>query len=342
MSSEMLKNIQEQPNIAQRCLDLDLSLLESLQRPDSIQLLACGSSYHAALVAQFWFEQLTGTPTTVFDAANMFDRNLRAEANSLLILLSQSGTTADIFKSVETITEAQKSQTLGITNRSNTLLHKFCTQTIQTPSGEELAVAATKSFTSQLILLIRLALSIKTSGSSSSDYMLDDLFNKLSKSIEYSIDTVKIERLASHILSQNRLAILGDGINYPIALEAALKIKETTYIPAEGLSLGSFMHGPIAIIEPGFPVIAIVKKGFSQEPEMLKKLERLKAYGAYLIGVSSESNGIFNDILQVAETPDLLAPIVNVIPLQLLAHEIAKQGGLDIDRPRHLTKSIDE
>jgi glucosamine 6-phosphate synthetase-like amidotransferase/phosphosugar isomerase protein len=342
MSSEMLRNIQEQPDIAQRCLDLNLSLLESLQHPDSLQLLACGSSYHAALVAQFWFEQLAGKPTMVFDAANMCDRNLRSETNSLLILLSQSGTTADIFKSVETISEAQKSQTLGITNRSNTPLHKFCTQTIQTPAGEELAVAATKSFLSQLILLIRLALSIKTNGSSSLDYLLDNLFNKLPSYIECSINACKSEKIASKISSQNRLIILGDGINYPIALESSLKIKETTYIPSEGLSLGSFMHGPIAIIEPGFPVIAIVKRGFSKEPETLKKLERLKAYGAHLIGVSSEPHGIFDDILQVAETPDLLAPIVNVIPLQLLAHEIAKQRGLDIDRPRNLTKSIDK
>jgi glutamine---fructose-6-phosphate transaminase (isomerizing) len=279
MSSEMLRNIQEQPDIAQRCLDLDLSLLESLQHPDSLQLLACGSSYHAALVAQFWFEQLTGKPTTVFDAANMYDRNLRSEANSLLILLSQSGTTADIFKSVEAISKAQKAQTLGITNRSNTPLHEFCTQTIQTPAGEELAVAATKSFMSQLILLIRLALSIKTSGSSSLDYLLDDLFNKLPSFINYSIDACNLEKAASKILSKNRLVILGDGINYPIALEAALKVKETTYIPAEGLSLGSFMHGPIAIIEPGFPVIAIVKKEFSKEPETLKKRARIEKEG---------------------------------------------------------------
>jgi glucosamine 6-phosphate synthetase-like amidotransferase/phosphosugar isomerase protein len=342
MSSEMLRNIQEQPDIAQRCLDLDLSLLESLQHPDSLELLACGSSYHAALVAQFWFEQLTGKPTTVFDAANMCDRNLRSEANTMLILLSQSGTTADIFKSIETITEAQKAQTLGITNRSDTPLHKLCTQTIQTPAGEELAVAATKSFMAQLILLVRLALSIRTSGSISLDYLPDNLFNKLPSFVKYSIDVCNLEKAASKILLRNRLVILGDGINYPIALEAALKIKETTYIPAEGLSLGSFMHGPIAIIEPGFPVIAIVKKRFSREPEILKKLERLKAYGAYLIGVSSEPHGIFDDTLQVAETPDLLAPIVNVIPLQLLAHEIAKQRGLDIDRPRNLTKSIDK
>jgi glucosamine 6-phosphate synthetase-like amidotransferase/phosphosugar isomerase protein len=341
MSSEMLKNIQEQPDIAQRCLDLELSLQESLQHPDSIQLLACGSSYHAALVAQFWFEQLTGKSTTIFDAANMGDRNLKSETNTLLILLSQSGTTADIFKSIETISEAQKTQTLGITNRSNTPLHRFCAQTLQTPAGEELAVAATKSFMSQLILLIRLVLSIRTGRISNLDYLSNDFLNGLPKWIEHSINQCKSEKAANQIVSQNRLIILGNGINYPIALEGALKIKETTYISAEGLSLGNFMHGPIAIIEPGFPVIAIVKKGFSKEPETLKKLERLKAYGAYLIGVTSESHEIFDEVLKVAETPDLLAPIVNVIPLQLLAHEIAKQRGLDIDRPRHLTKSID-
>jgi glucosamine 6-phosphate synthetase-like amidotransferase/phosphosugar isomerase protein len=342
MSSEMLKNIHEQPDIAQQCLDLEVSLLDSLQRPDSLQLLACGSSYHAALVAQFWLEHLTGKSTTVFDAANMYDRNIREEENSLLILLSQSGTTADIFRSIETISEAQKARTLGITNRSNTPLHKFCTQTIQTPAGEELAVAATKSFTSQLILLLKLGLSIKTSGSSSLDYLLDNLFNNLTKLLANTIENLKAETVAKQILLQSKLVILGDGINYPIALEGALKIKETTYIPAEGLSLGNFMHGPIAIIEPDFPVIAIVKKGFSADSETLKKLERLKAYGAYLIGVSSEPHGIFDQVLQVPETPDLLAPIVNVIPLQLLAHEIAKQRGLDIDRPRNLTKSIDK
>lgn len=338
MSSEMLKNIQEQPEMAQRCLDLDLSLLESLQNPDSFQLLACGSSYHAALVAQFWFEHLTGKPTTVFDAANMSDRNIRAEGNSLLILLSQSGTTADIFKSLEAISAAQKSKTLGITNRPNTPLHKFCTQTFQTPAGEELAIAATKSFTAQLILLLKLALFIKNQGNS----QFDSLFGILPKYIKYMVETLTLPIIASKILSENRLIILGNGIDYPIALEGALKIKETTYIAAEGSSIGSFMHGPIAIIEPGFPVITIVKKGFSKDSETLKKLERLKAYGAYLIGVSSENHDIFDQVLPVAETPALLSPIVNVIPLQLLAHEIAKQRGLDIDRPRNLTKSIDK
>jgi glucosamine 6-phosphate synthetase-like amidotransferase/phosphosugar isomerase protein len=342
MSSEMLKNIQEQPESAQRCLELDLSLLESLQNPESFQFLACGSSYHAALVAQFWFEHLTGKSTIVFDAANMVDRNIRTEKNGLLILLSQSGTTADIFKSVETISAAQKSQTLGITNRSNTPLHKFCTQTIQTPAGEELAVAATKSFTSQLILLLKLGLSIKNSEKSSPDSSQGDLFNNFPELLNKVFGSCEVEKIASKILDQNRLVILGDGIDYPIALEGALKIKETTYISAEGLSLGSFMHGPIAIIEPDFPVIVIVKKGFSKHMETLKKLERLKTYGAYLIGISSEPHAIFNQVLQVPETPDLLTPIVNVIPLQLLAHEIAKQRGLDIDRPRNLTKSIDK
>jgi glucosamine 6-phosphate synthetase-like amidotransferase/phosphosugar isomerase protein len=323
-------------------LELDLSLLESLKNPDSFQFLACGSSYHAALVAQFWFEHLTGKSTIVFDAANMTDRSIRTGKNSLLILLSQSGTTADIFKSVETINAAQKSQTLGITNRSNTPLHQFCTQTIQTPAGEELAVAATKSFTSQLILLLKLGVSIKSSESSSLDCPADNLFKNLPQLLKYAIENCEVEKIAHKILSQNKLVILGDGIDYPIALEGSLKIKETTYIPSEGSSLGSFMHGPIAIIEPGFPVIAIVKKSFSKNMETLKKLERLKAYGAYLIGVSSEPHALFDQVLQVPETPDLLTPIVNVIPLQLLAHEIATQRGLNIDRPRNLTKSIDK
>ncbi|NJR70991.1 MAG: SIS domain-containing protein [Synechococcales cyanobacterium CRU_2_2] len=194
MSSEMLKNILEQPEIAQRCLDMDLSLLESLKNPDSFQLLACGSSYHAALVAQFWFEHLTGKLTMVFDAANMVDRQIRQEKNNLLILLSQSGTTADIFKAVESISPAQKSQTLGITNRSNTPLHKFCTQTIQTPAGEELAVAATKSFTSQLILLLKLGLSINS--------VKDSFIESLSEQISDTIESCKTSIIATNILSK--------------------------------------------------------------------------------------------------------------------------------------------
>jgi glucosamine 6-phosphate synthetase-like amidotransferase/phosphosugar isomerase protein len=342
MSSEMLKNIQEQPDVVKRCLNLELSLLEPLQNPESLQLLACGSSYHAALVAQFWFEQLAGKSTTVFDAANMADRHIKRTSNNLLILLSQSGTTADVINNITKINPDRKIPTLGITNQSNTPLHQICNQTIQTPAGDELAVAATKSFISQLILLLRISLAIDSGSNSDIDRIKEYLNNHLIQHLEEVVKATKLEITANHISLKNKLVILGDGINFPIALEGALKVKETTYIPAEGASLGSFMHGPIAIIEPGFPVIVILKQGFEQDSETLQKLTRLRTYGAYIVGITSQSHALFDTVLQVPETPDLLEPIINVVPLQLLAHQIAQQRGLDIDRPRHLTKSIDQ
>jgi glucosamine 6-phosphate synthetase-like amidotransferase/phosphosugar isomerase protein len=346
MSSVMLQNIFEQPNVAERCLNLDLQQPSRLNAIEQVQILACGSSYHAGLVAKFWFEDLALMPTEVWDAANVDDRPVLKAQNHLLLLLSQSGSTADVLNAFD-----QKFNlldpthlTMGITNRTQTPLHKICSHTIQTPAGEEGAIAATKSFLSQLLILLRLSLEFKTTGNQEIEVLKDGLkanTNKIPEIVKNTIENQTLEKPAIHIAKQNRLIILGQGINYPIALEGALKIKETTYIPAEGMSIGSFMHGPIAIIEPDYPVVVMASSSDPNHDKIMTQILRLKTYGAYVIGISNEANPLFDHHLQVAPSHHLLSPIVNVLPLQLLAHEIARQKELDIDRPRHLTKSID-
>jgi glucosamine 6-phosphate synthetase-like amidotransferase/phosphosugar isomerase protein len=346
MSSVMLRNIFEQPDVVERCLNLDLQQPSRLNAIEQVQILACGSSYHAGLVAKFWFEDLALMPTEVWDAANVDDRPVLKAQNHLLLLLSQSGSTADVLNAFD-----QKFNlldpthlTMGITNRTQTPLHKICSHTIQTPAGEEGAIAATKSFLSQLLILLRLSLEFKTTGNQEIEILKNDLranTNKIPEIIKNTIENQTLEKPAIHIAKQNRLIILGQGVNYPIALEGALKIKETTYIPAEGMSIGSFMHGPIAIIEPDYPVVVIASSSDLKD-KLIHQIQRLKTYGAVVIGISSEANPLFDHYLQVAPSHHLLSPILNVLPLQLLAHEIARQKNLDIDRPRHLTKSIDQ
>jgi glucosamine 6-phosphate synthetase-like amidotransferase/phosphosugar isomerase protein len=329
-SSQMLANILEQPIVADRCLALDLSP-PSIADITQITFAACGTSRHAALVARFWWQQWLDVPISVEDAADWHPGDLGP--NHLVYLLSQSGQTRDVMD----VAAACQSATLwGMTNGSETALHQASSYILQTPAGEEKAVAATKTFLSQLLLLLRLGMEL-------ADRSLDLTAVPAQIQTTLSIADRPCQTVAAKLAQSSRVILLGSGINTPIALEGALKLKETAYLHAEGLASGDFMHGPIAIIEPGFPVITIAIPDDPNYANTIAQAQRVKSYGAYLVGITTEDSpdaGIFDVVLPIAPVTALLSPLLTVLPLQLLAYYTAQAKGLDIDAPRNLTKFI--
>jgi glucosamine 6-phosphate synthetase-like amidotransferase/phosphosugar isomerase protein len=334
-NSQMFANILEQPIVAQHCLDLPLHLPEV--ECDRILWAACGSSRHVALVAQLWTEQWLGIPSQVFDAGN-WTMPVGVNRNCLSILLSQSGMTQDVLAVADALKSVSDRPPLwGITNGADTKLHAVADLTWQTPAGEEKAVAATKTLLAQLILSARLIQTLAKSKSKT----LEKLPELIERTIQLSQSAC--ERVAQELHDRQHLILLGSGVNYPNALEGALKLKETCYLHAEGQSDGDFMHGPIAIIEPGFPVILIAIPGDLNYANTIAHAKRIKSYGAYLIGVTTQENPdaeLFEVVLPIAAIEPILSPILTVIPLQLLACYLAIAKGLDTDKPRNLTKFI--
>jgi glucosamine 6-phosphate synthetase-like amidotransferase/phosphosugar isomerase protein len=326
----MLTNILEQPIVAQKCLDMDLQLPS--RDIHHITIAACGSSRHTGLVAKYWFEHFSRIPTQVLDAADWETPLLPQD--SLIYALSQSGKTVDVLNA---IVPAQSAQIWGITNGFNTPLHQACRYTLQTPAGEEKAVAATKTLLAQMILLLRVAIALGQSTESE----LQQLPQLIQQTIALSQPIV--QKVAPKIATHQNLLLLGRGIDYPIALEGALKLKETAYIHAEGMAAGDFMHGPIAIVETDFPVIMIAIPGSPSYAAAIANVKRVKSYGAYLIGVTTVDNpdrGLFDQVLPIAAFKPLLSPLLSVIPLQFLAYYVAEAKGLNVDAPRNLTKFI--
>jgi glucosamine 6-phosphate synthetase-like amidotransferase/phosphosugar isomerase protein len=328
-SSQMLANILEQPIVADRTLALDLSP-PSIADITQITFAACGTSRHAALVARFWWQQL-GLPIGVEDAADW--QPMGIGANHLVYLLSQSGQTRDVM---DVAAACRSAMLWGMTNGSETALHQATSYILQTPAGEEKAVAATKTFLSQLLLLLRLGMTL-------SDRSLDLITIPAQIQTTLTIADRPCQTVAAKLAQSSRVILLGAGINTPIALEGALKLKETAYLHAEGLASGDFMHGPIAIIEPGFPVITIAIPDDPNYANTIAQAQRVKSYGAYLVGITTEDSpdaGIFDVVLPIAPVTVLLSPLLTVLPLQLLAYYTAQAKGLNIDAPRNLTKFI--
>jgi glucosamine 6-phosphate synthetase-like amidotransferase/phosphosugar isomerase protein len=359
--TQMWLNIGQQPESVRRSLDLDLALPPAWFDLQHLRILGCGTSHHAGLVARYWFEAWTEIETEVLDAAQVGDGLRAAELRSLrrspagLILLSQSGRTTDVLQSLAAAIARGSSSppfTLGITNGSGTALHALAHHTLQTPAGEERAVAATKSFTAQLVLLLRLALSRATR--LSADSGLTQQIQALPQTLQTLILDLTgpdspLQAACQALAQAPSCVLLGRGIQYPMAREGALKLKETAYLHAEGLAAGDFMHGPVAIVQPGFVVIALAPSartgraltGAAHSPgAMAANIARVKACGAYVIGIGDRPSPDFDVWLPIPTLDAALSPLLTALPLQLLAHETARLKGLEIDAPRHLTKFI--
>ncbi len=346
--SVMLQNIWEQPQVVADCLLMDLPPLDWFQEASTTQrliLLACGSSRHAAIVAQQWFESIAKIPTKVLDAAEWTDRPPLIEANTAIVALSQSGKTKDLLESLAQIKAANLNKVLAIVNVTDSPLVQVADAAIVTPAGVEGAVAATKSFIAQLAILARLVLDLAQSrgtlDSATAERMRSDL-TQLPKAIESTLTGLKNQAIGEGLgldwMAAESVVLLGRELMQPIALEGALKLKETCYVHAEGFGAGDFCHGPMAILKPGFPVIALLPGA-----KMRSDLDRFRAFGSYVIGVGPQSYGLLTGLDEVRSVESIepwLMPFVMVLPLQLLAYDWARSRGLDVDQPRYLTKFI--
>jgi glucosamine--fructose-6-phosphate aminotransferase (isomerizing) len=367
----MLKEIYEQPGVVRACLEayltsgwrsevgtspINLGLpTELVAEIEQIQIVACGTSWHAALVGKYLLEQLAKIPTSVHYASEFRYAPPPLTPNTLTIGISQSGETADTLAALtmEQQRRADKeprwqARLLGITNRPESSLAQLVPHIIDTHGGIEIGVAATKSFVAQLMAFYCLTLDLAAHRQSLSATEIDNLLaglRQLPAQMEMILESQEryIEELAHSYVDTTDFIFVGRGISFPIALEGALKLKEISYIHAEGYPSGELKHGPIALLDAKVPVVSIAIPGKVYE-KALSNAQEAKARDSQLIGVTElndeEAAEIFDKILPVPPVNELLSPILTVIPLQLLAYHIAARRGLDVDQPRNLAKSV--
>jgi glucosamine--fructose-6-phosphate aminotransferase (isomerizing) len=367
----MLKEIYEQPGVVRTALETYLTpdwLPSSGQSPiqwdipkgfygdvEQIQIVACGTSWHAALVGKYLLEQLAGVPTMVQYASEFRYAAPPMRPNTITIGVTQSGETADTLAALEMerLRRAERSpefqaRLLGITNRPESTLGHMVDHIIDTKAGIEIGVAATKTFVAQLMafyfLALELAFERQALGVEQLDKIVEGL-RQLPAQIESVLESQEryIEELAHDFAETQDFIFLGRGINFPIALEGALKLKEISYIHAEGYPAGEMKHGPIALLDAKVPVVTIAMPGGVFE-KVLSNAQEARARDARLIGVTPmdelEAEETFDTLIPVPHVEEVLSPIVAVIPLQLLSYHIASRRGLDVDQPRNLAKSV--
>jgi glucosamine--fructose-6-phosphate aminotransferase (isomerizing) len=336
-------------------LPLDESVYEGVER---IQILACGTSRHAAQVGAYLLEQLAGIPTSVFYASEFRYAPPPLSAHTLTIGVTQSGETADTLAALAMEQERRRAvadpafapRLLGITNRPESSLGRLVDQILDIGAGIEVGVAATKTFLGQLLAFYGLALAFaERRGGGATGHGPEQLrqlaagLRNLPEQLRALVDDHdrRCEQLAHLFADTQDVIFLGRGINYPIALEGALKLKEISYIHAEGYPAGEMKHGPIALLDARVPVVSIAVPGTVFD-KVLSNAQEAKARDAQLIGVAPECADaeLFDTLLPVPTVDELLSPLLTVIPMQLLSYHIAAHRGLDVDQPRNLAKSV--
>jgi glucosamine--fructose-6-phosphate aminotransferase (isomerizing) len=358
----MLKEIHEQPRAVRDTLlgrigleegDVHLQELgaaaDELRRAQRVTLLACGTSWHAALVGKFLLEQVAGIPAEVDYGSEFRYRKPIVGPDTLAVAISQSGETADTLAAFR---EAKRlgALPLGICNVQGSMLTREAAGTLLTHAGPEIGVASTKAFTAQIVALALLALHLGrlrgTLGADRCRVLLQELA-KVPQLMERALQLgPRIEELARTLAQASDFLFLGRGINYPIALEGALKLKEISYIHAEGYPAGEMKHGPIALIDERLPVVALCPPGRTYE-KMLSNVQEVKARGGRVLAVAGDGDTHLQRVLegtdvllQVPVGEEIWSPLVMVVPLQLLAYHVAVRAGRDVDQPRNLAKSV--
>ncbi|MDR1195759.1 MAG: glutamine--fructose-6-phosphate transaminase (isomerizing) [Endomicrobium sp.] len=316
-----------------------------LNKLSKVYIVACGTSYYAGLVGKILIENFARIPAEV-DTASEFRYRDPICDNSLIIVISQSGETADTLAALR-LAKEKGCPTLAVCNAVGSSLSREAHHVIYTHCGPEIGVASTKAFTGQLTALYVLALDWAAKKESMSKEMLKKYLKELweipLKVSEFLKKADSVQEIAKIFTNKRDFLYLGRNVNYPVALEGALKLKEISYIHAEGYPAGEMKHGPIALIDERMPVVAIAPKGKVYE-KMLSNIEEAKARGGTVIAVVSEKDEIIKQKsdyqIFIPETDEYLSPIMAVIPLQLLAYYIAVILGCDVDQPRNLAKSV--
>ncbi|ENV64413.1 glutamine--fructose-6-phosphate transaminase (isomerizing) [Acinetobacter junii] len=359
----MLKEIYEQPEAIQQTISQALNgnyLREDFlqyanadfAKIQQVQIIACGTSYHAGMIAKYWFEQLIGVPCQVEIASEFRYRTPVIVANTLYICISQSGETADTLAALRETQKRAKANTIDISTMTicNVATSSMVRETdhhLLTLAGPEIGVASTKAFTTQLAALMLLILKIGQVKQRLSDAQLTEITEALWHCPKVILDTLQhntsILRLSALFVEKNHCLFLGRGTHFPIALEGALKLKEISYIHAEGYAAGELKHGPLALVDNEMPVVIL-----APNDDMLDKLksnmEEVQARGGELFVFADENSGIQEKdrqhVVHIPAVNEWLAPIVYSIPVQLLSYHVAVLRGTDVDQPRNLAKSV--
>ncbi|EPF6070407.1 glutamine-fructose-6-phosphate transaminase [Acinetobacter sp. 1130196] len=359
----MLKEIYEQPEAIKQTISQALdgnSLREDFlqnaeadfSKVQSVQIIACGTSYHSGMIAKYWFEQLIGVPCQVEIASEFRYRTPVIVENTLYICISQSGETADTLAALRETQKRAKAnnidiQTLTICNVATSSMVRETDHHLLTLAGPEIGVASTKAFTTQLAALMLLVLKIGQVKQRISNAMIEEIARELWHSPKVILDTLKndaeILRLSELFVEKQHCLFLGRGTHYPIALEGALKLKEISYIHAEGYAAGELKHGPLALVDTEMPIVIL-----APNDEMLDKLksnmEEVQARGGELFVFADENSGVVEKdrqhVVQIPAVNEWLAPIIYSVPVQLLSYHVAVLRGTDVDQPRNLAKSV--
>ncbi|MBI5202461.1 MAG: glutamine--fructose-6-phosphate transaminase (isomerizing) [Elusimicrobia bacterium] len=355
----MLKEIHEQPiavedTLRGRLFPLRDGVLEkeaglskeAMLAISNIQIVACGTAFHAGLVAKYWLESIARIPTQVETASEFRYREPILSANTLCISVSQSGETADTLAAVR-LAKQLGVKILSVCNTVGAAIPRAADYNLYTLCGPECGVASTKAFVGQLVALATLTLHLAIARGKLDEKEAMALVDEMLRLPNLIRAALKLDgqmrEISKKYFKAEHFLYIGRNVNYPTALEGALKLKEISYIHAEGYAAGEMKHGPIALIDPDVPVVAIATQSKTFE-KVLSNIEEARARGAILIAIVNEGetrlDGKADHILRLPVVSEFLSPIVNVVPLQLLAYHMADLRGCDVDQPRNLAKSV--
>ena len=346
----MIKEIYEQPQVIRNGLEnglkngtveLPIKIDKSLLR--RIILIGCGTSWHSALIGKYLIEKTTGIVVDVDYASEFRYRNPVLNNKDLVVLISQSGETADTLAALREA-KSKGANTLGIVNVESSSIAREVDHILYSHAGPEISVASTKAFTSQILALILLSIQLRNESNKEYNLELIKEIEKIPSYIEEILNnTNSIKRAAEILTNSKSVFYLGRGINYPIALEGALKLKEISYIHAEGYPAAEVKHGPIALVSEGFPVIFFAPKDKTYE-KTISNMQEIKARKGKIIAVINEEDdnlkNIAEAIIKIPKSLDEVSIILNSVVLQLFAYFIADSKGIDVDRPKNLAKSV--
>jgi len=311
-----------------------------------VQIVACGTSFHAGMVARYWLEELAGIPCEVEVASEFRYRKRVSHADTLLLTISQSGETADSLAALRNAASGEFVASLVISNVANSSLVRESDLVFLTKAGMEIGVASTKAFTTQLVGLLMLTLALGRRNAMSEQKQqeviaaLQALPDYVQQTLEMDAD---IEKLSEEFIPKHHALFLGRGIQYPIAMEGALKLKEISYIHAEAYPAGELKHGPLALVDDDMPVVAVAPSDDLLE-KLKSNLEEVRSRGGELFVFADKQAGFKSEprvkVMPMPHCPEVIKPIVYTVALQLLSYHVALQKGTDVDKPRNLAKSV--
>jgi len=354
----MLKEIYEQPKAIKDTLlprlnsngEIKLDSIkiskEYLQNLRRIYIVACGTAYHAGLIGKYMIEKYVRIPAIVDVASEFRYGEPFIDENTLMIVISQSGETADTLAALR-LAKEKGARVIAITNVVGSSIARESDDVLYTWAGPEIAVASTKAYTTQLIILILLALQMAKTNETVTDAEVGRIISNLhltpDKIEKVLLGVEEIKKIAEEIYKSQNIFFIGRNIDYDVAREGSLKLKEISYIHSEAIAAGELKHGTLALVEEGTPVVAIVTQGKLFE-KTLSNIKEVKARGAYVIAVAKEGNNEIEKtadrVIYIPDIIDEITPILSIVPLQLLSYYVAYKRGCDIDKPKNLAKSV--